>query len=109
MTTLEILRAGRARIERGWCQGAFARDANGHDVLSRSPRARAWCTSGAVEFDSRPMSAGAFAAHVALCAALPADWIEDGAASWNDAPGRTQAEVLALYDAAIAAEEARNA
>lgn len=31
-------------------------------------------------------------------------WIDD----WNDTPGRTQAEVVALFDAAIAAEEARN-
>lgn len=48
----------------------------------------------------------------------PAGWDEVAAAlrratggidiaAWNDAPGRTHAEVLAAFDAAIATEEAR--
>ena len=42
--------------------------------------------------------------YLAVLRAVPSD---DDVSSWNDAPGRTFAEVLALLDKAIAAEEAR--
>lgn len=79
------LMAGRERIAKGWCQGAFLLDIP--DSLG-GPR---YCTVGAVENDNH--------AFACLKAALPAPGFVTG---YNDAKGRTKAEILALFDRAIA-------
>lgn len=82
VTNLAIdgLREGRARIERGWCQG------QAHD-----PYANAYCLIGSI---SRPRSE--VVQYLIRAAGIRA-W---SLVMWNDTPGRTQAEVLALYDRA---------
>jgi hypothetical protein len=47
VTTLEILRATRAKLEQGWCKGATARDASGAPVPPNAEEAVCWCVFGA--------------------------------------------------------------
>lgn len=102
MTDVEILKAARARIEQGWCQRAYAQDAEGSYVSTLSPDADSYCLSGALW-----ATAGLDDKAVARCLVLLS---EDGRAcgviAWNDQPERTKEEVLARYDQAIAKAEA---
>src|ERR1700694_2298487 len=79
---IDRLRWGRARVERGWCQGSYS---DGDRV----------CALGGVrgddQYDNSPAAQylkKALGGTTAVC-------------SWNDAFNRTQADVLALYDKAI--------
>lgn len=108
---LQALRAVRERLARGWVQRDFAVDEFGASVTSCDPRACCWCLSGAwiaacnAELGPK-LSFGVADAwtesHVFLMAAIhekalrPLDVI-----SYNDATGRTKAEVLAVADRAI--------
>ena len=70
----------------------------------RNPNGR--CIVGAMQdATGGPTTGRYFPMRTALFAHLPSR--ECHLAAWNDAPGRTFAEVLALLDKAIAAEEAR--
>lgn len=104
MSVLETLIAAREKIKtpEKWTQGAYARVASGDSTAYRDPAATAYCAFGAI------------------CAAAPSAWDEGGCVlalratrardslvRWNDAPGRTHAEVLALFDKAI--QEQRDA
>ncbi len=82
---LIVLEKARARIARGW--------------VNHAPRYKnTWCIVETVEWLDIPIL-------------LPALGFDDGgpvwggpfraAVDWNDAPGRTKAEVLARFDAAI--------
>jgi hypothetical protein len=99
MTTLEILKGARAKVAQGWCQHAYALNSLGVSVGVKDEDACRWCPAGAVialgDFDENQN------AYDALLAA--AEW--PGApmvTEWNDQKGRTQAEVLAAFDKAIA-------
>jgi len=102
VTTLEILVKARELIaepER-WTQGAFARDEHGFSryVCPGEFDYTCYCASGALR------AAGGYTTHPAYNA------IHTGGPAvcvWNDAPGRTHAEVLAAFDAAIATERAK--
>lgn len=99
MTTVEVLRAARERIEKGWCQGTYARRSDGTPADHADPGTVAWCASGALWNDASPCDLEVYAdAAAVLESYLPRDLeIED----WNDAPGRDKAEVLNLFDKAI--------
>jgi len=109
----ELLTEARARIARGWTQGANARDASGCVADDWSAAAVCWCAMGALAVSGYPRrpSGGALSRAVAeLAASLPVDTGRDaigiGAramvlAGWNDAPLRTREDVLELYDRAI--------
>lgn len=86
MTTLEILRRGRERVAKGWCP-----DGPGNERTT-------WCVATAVEYHG--------GAYDVFASVLGYDH-RIMMTPWNDAPGRTQAEVVALFDRAIAAEEAK--
>lgn len=90
---LACLIAARKRItpKGAWCRGACARNHFGNFTYTEDPAAVAWCVVGAIELDN--------GARGALYAAMDSD---DSLSAWNDAPGRTQKEVLALFDKAIA-------
>ena len=95
MTTLDILKAARKRIEdpERWCQGYL----RGGDK---------WCAIGAVYEEADEAESG----FAAICDVLAAHAGLDGAAEgrlaeWNDT--HTHAEVLALFDRAIATEEGK--
>lgn len=107
MKPSEVLRAARAKIDtpEKWMRGAYARVGE-HAIRSAftiPPNADSYCSIGACF--SACNSAGDFRnAHrainqLSLVIGRPID-------SWNDAPERTHAEVLAAFDAAIVRAEA---
>ena len=106
MKASEILSRARSLIVEGWCQRADARDALGREVMPWSPDARAWSVLGALvgaDGVGRPplemmpiVELGE--AVVALGDAGSTDSLE----AWNDVDHRTKAEVLALFDRALA-------
>lgn len=56
-TTALLIRA-RGFLERGWCQGAAARNAEGESVSALSEDAVAWCAVGAMEVAGLPTIRG---------------------------------------------------
>lgn len=113
--TLATLRAARALIAdpARWCRGTEARDAQGFAVPGVSSVATCWCAIGAV----RSAAGGYQWADAAYCLAraLHPDAPNGFAAehgigeveSHNDDPETTHADVLAMFDTAIAALAAR--
>jgi hypothetical protein len=97
MKLSEILRAGKNAIEtRGWCQG--------DELAIHGPPNGPCCAATAIgpyeddPFDFRAVNL------LRQAAGIGGDM---GLATWNDAPERTKADVLAAYDKAIAAAEAQ--
>lgn len=90
LSVVAALEAARARVAHGWLQGkSFARSEDNHII--------AWCMSGAINHGDADDS------NCSGCSAgdLLARITGEPLASWNDAPGRTQAQVLAAFDKAI--------
>ena len=99
---IEVLQKAKEKVAEGWCQGALARWSDGR-VLATGPidagrldTAAAVCVSGAIQ-----NCVGTNDNLEALAFMFLQRAIQDGAACWNDAPGRTQVEVLDAFDAAI--------
>ena len=102
MTPTEILIAAREKIERGWTQGAHARDRRGKSTPASRGSAVCWCPQGAIGAVSPPEEWKKYRDALGLLeAAVGTNLIP----SWNDIPGRTQAEVLAAFDKAIEASK----
>jgi hypothetical protein len=102
MKPSEILRAARAKIatpER-WTKGQFARDATGYWVSYDNSDAVGWCAEGAV--------------YAVLLGHVKADdlfvFLDRASGGntpfFNDAPSTTHADVMAMFDRAIALAEA---
>ena len=88
---LRILRGARGLIENpeGWTKHAYARKETGKWARVWDKKAACFCTVGAI------LRSGGF--H---------PFFEDAyLALWNDAPGRTHAEVLSAFDEAIASTD----
>ena len=84
--------------ERQWCKRAFARSWLGIPVPVRSVLARRYCALGAILRAGRELGFPVKDAERAL------EWqTVRGIADWNDAAGRTHAEVVAAFDVAISA------
>jgi len=108
MKTSEVLRAAREKIERpeAWTKGCGAVTASGAVVFPTSEFAARWCAVGSID----AVTDGDLRANVAARAALRALTMKYiSTIFWNDAPERTHAEVLAVFDAAIADAERVNA
>ena len=105
METIDILRSARALIDtpEKWTRGTNARNASGRSVPFDSPSAVCFCAYGAV---LRASGGEIVLACQRLWEALPAGW-PDIFPLYNDYPDTTYADVLALFDRAIAAEEAK--
>jgi hypothetical protein len=86
------LREARTLIERGWTQHAPARTAAGIPVWGGEKSAVCWCTVSAL--------CQAHASFTVFREAIGISF-DTGIAEWNDAPERTQAEVLVAFDKAI--------
>lgn len=119
MTTAELLRAARALIavpER-WTQRATARDRAGAWCGAGDPRAARWCPDGALRNrvyrgkKSWPLGLrrDRARAYVAALRALEAAIGVPVLQHWNDAPGRTHAQVVAAFSMAIALAEREEA
>lgn len=100
-TVAEVLDAAATLIERpgAWTQDWFAKDADGEYVEETSCRAVCWCMRGAVfALAGYPDAEDVFAPIIAVIGGETTADIE----TWNDAPGRTQAEAVAiLREAAV--------
>ena len=112
MTPAELLRAGRERIARGWTQRNFATDSRGQECEPESERASCFCALGALRASAGGLFPDYFEAAAVLSLALPKEAQraddpggEDPVAAFNDATTTRAVDVLALYDAAIAAAE----
>lgn len=99
MTVAEALEKAADVCERGWCQNALALDADGREVGVHDQEAVSWCIVGA------------------LCVVDPEAYIDVTAhlrdvtdrdfIDWNNAPDRTQGEVVAKLREAAALARAR--
>lgn len=90
MNVSEILSKAADLIEPegAWTQGSAARDANGHEIDPQSREAACWCVYGALD----RVAGDRFQRGIGF--------IEEATGQvlisvWNDAPERTQAEVVA--------------
>src|SRR5688500_11013094 len=97
MDTLTVLRDARAMLSEGrWCKGQLD-DGNGNH-----------CAIGAVSVaGSGDVFGDDYGAINALAAALTRGQHAYGVVNFNNEPATTLADILALFDRAIAAEEAK--
>ena len=96
--TLVLLRKARALVAAGWCQH---HPNQGRQVcIMTALHITVWGTHPVNYWEAhRRQMELAERMHTLL----PAEWSEAPLYSWNDAPGRTKREVLALFDRAIEA------
>lgn len=96
-TLAQLQRARRllARPE-GWTQGSYARDGHGDAVDSQCSQATSFCASGAI-YATQDNLTGSIQARTVIYRII-ADDIE----AWNDADGRSQADIIEAFDQAIA-------
>jgi hypothetical protein len=96
----EVLQRCRDLVASGWCRDADARDASGREVDPSSAEAREWSVLGALA-----RVAGARATLFEVERAVVSFGRVTGTRSlraWNDARGRTQVQVVAAFDQALA-------
>ena len=84
--------------EGAWCQDQMALDARGKPTIASSPNACRWCASGAIIAVSVRKLQARLNARVAIRESLGVASLTE----WNDAPERTQDEVVAALRAAAA-------
>lgn len=106
MDAAGVLGETRKLIEFGWSRGSDARDGSGAPVPPGHPDATAWSLLGALGMVAAEGDVGLEELATAL-AALAELIVDPSLSNWNDAPGRTQAEVLATLDRAAAALDLR--
>jgi hypothetical protein len=93
------LRTVRARIDRGWSQGADARNGEGDAVILTSATAEAWSHLGAIALAATD---GVAMNRVGPALRAVGDVTEARSLrDWNDYPNRTQAAVLDALDSGI--------
>lgn len=103
-TALDVLRRARERVAKGWCRRAYARDSAGAECDWDSPAVASVCLSRALGAPCDEHTSAAVNSAFDIVAAEAVSYVH----RWNDAPGRTQAEVLALLDRVIAEQERFN-
>lgn len=106
MTPYDVLTAARELLSKGWTQGAYARSATGI-VDCYSTEAISFCLWGAVRRVAGDNHASRSAALAAVAAQLPEPYLsgvngKPQLVAWHDQGDRTQADILALIDHAIA-------
>jgi len=105
----DVLLAAAALLEKdgGWTQGASARDKSGEPVGVDAPQAVSWDIHGALARVAESITSSAFnVAEEVLRSRLPPGGIPE----WNNAPERTQAEVVMLLrETAAHAEQSADA
>ena len=101
METKDILLEAKGAIAQGWCQKAIARTECGIPTTVDSRRAVEWCAVGAIRKTVRH-----FGEHRRVRLELDSmgalgEIVGDNISRWNDEPGRTQDEVVAVFNKAI--------
>jgi hypothetical protein len=120
--SLAILRAARELLARpnGWTRRAYARDEANCEVPFNDPRACRFCSEGAImrgagpipgigTGESRKYGDRVLETFRFLESIIPPVNGINNLARWNDQRRRSQRQVLALFDKAIAKLEAENA
>jgi len=87
-TTLQILESAREKIAGGWCQGYFMKEGK-------------YCAVGAINRSGYGVSNVEGCDPYSLLRKAIALPMFTRITLWNDTPGRTQAEVVAVFDKAI--------
>lgn len=104
MDVVEVLEKAKERLRGHWCQGALYRDSESNEVIPEVPGCRV-CAYGAIGSVCRStppsVSRGRLLDRLDEAAYMISDGEFSGAPSYNDAEGRTEEEVLALFDKAI--------
>jgi hypothetical protein len=110
LAALKILDAA-VLIERGWLQRLYAQDALGRCVNPDEDTAVSFCIIGALSrVNDRPYRDYHEFPGIGAVAAATGNAIPEGISGWNDAPERTQAEVVAaLHRAAELARQGQSA
>jgi hypothetical protein len=92
-----ILKRAALLVKRGWCQGAYARDAVGKDISSASNLAVRWCAVGAIRraavYEPQEIAKAVQSLAELLGLGCTSEPEEMEIVCWNDAPERTAAEV----------------
>jgi hypothetical protein len=105
----QLLIAARALVSRGWCREAAAADRDGVQVAPTAASACRWSATGALDAVSHYRRTalrspeGIEAARTRALLALAA--VVGDVESWNRSPERTQADVLAALEDALALVE----
>jgi hypothetical protein len=87
--------------EGAWSDGDVARDRSGNATYSMDPGAVCWCALGAIWREAEIAGINRYASEIPM-----AELVGGSVAIFNDAPGRTQAEVVAkLREAASLARD----
>lgn len=107
ITTLQMLVRASNLVRKGWCQNFCATDREGNVVATDSPRAAKWCAFGAIRAVRRHemkfcvTEAEQDQLAISEDEALTALGGFSEIVNYSEALGRTQAEVVARFDAAI--------
>lgn len=101
--TRRVLQSARARIIRGWTQGAFARNREGIRQQATEPGGVCWCAVGAIEASTsceilRESAVEALSRVVRSVG----EGCRGRVYMWNDSPRRSRHQVIAAFDRAIA-------
>jgi len=106
-TPADILREAKRLIEeKGWTQGTYARDSRGEACDWNGATALCFCAEGAMFAAAEALRADAgaeCAAGFLIEQVTPAPSI----VAYNDQPGRSREDVIAIFDKAIALAEAQ--
>lgn len=96
---IECLYAAQAAVQKGWTQGAMARNSKGMDVSVHQNIACCFCALGAIQKFADPTSR--MTAVHAFIEANKLRNIEGAIGIWNDEPGRRKDQVIHAFDKAI--------
>ena len=99
MTNKEVLISARGFIEKGWTQGAGARDKYECHVSAKDPDARSWCALGALDAVNPDGYIRLLEIWAYLNSLVDTSCVDE----FNDYEDTTQKDVLDLYDRAITA------
>lgn len=101
-TVIDVLHVARQFIENGWTKRAFARETptSVFACSVESKKASCFCASGAIQAAKYHLNADD-QAHMEARSALLSVIHWDSIPLWNDAPNRTQEQVVNAFDRAI--------
>jgi len=106
MNTTQQVIEGAIKLlkEKGWTQGAGARDAKGNRVAATNPEATCYCLVGALSVSARSLPGytdeAYFNVRNRVANALGARWCCIGLTAFNDQEGRKVEDVIELLEAA---------
>lgn len=120
-SVINALKKARQAIEKGWAQGAEARNANGLETSVDSREACNFCSLGAIGKSTLHLrgpvgqdATNELAVDVKSWSQKYGkdyylDWPATTITDWNDDPSRKKSQVIAMFDRTIARLEEENA